>query len=149
MNDYVNAIVDEGNGIAGLELSVFQALMLRDIIDQRVDPRWLTAAFYLRRRDLTAQAVSLYRSVNSGRFHSYQRESIELQNFDDIEYDYEKILSWLIFLLDCEERFLMLFNSCFLSPFSIFYEDLQSNPLAILQKIALEIGSVHSPIPSF
>jgi trehalose 2-sulfotransferase len=47
VNQYVKAIVDEGRGTAGLELSVFQATMLCEMIERPFDPRWLAASFYL------------------------------------------------------------------------------------------------------
>ncbi len=141
VNEYVDAIVDEGPGIAGLELSVFQALMLREMIDGPFDPRWLAATFYLRRRDLAAQAVSLYRSVASGRFHSYQIQPEAVQAFEAVEYDFDGLLKWLQFLIECEQRFDDLFRSCGLSPVPLYYEDFLKDPLGLLQQIAWRLGA--------
>jgi trehalose 2-sulfotransferase len=129
VNEYVDAIVDEGQGIAGLQLSVFQAAMLQEMIDSPFDPRWLKACFYLRRRDLAAQAVSLYRSVVSGRFHSYQSTQQHIQAFKAVEYDHDNIIKWLHFIIDCEQQFSQLFRSCRIRPISLFYEDLLVDPL--------------------
>jgi trehalose 2-sulfotransferase len=136
VNEYVDAIVDEGQGIAGLQLSVFQAAMLQEMIDCPFDLRWLKACFYLRRRDLAAQAVSLYRSVVSGRFHSYQSTPQHIQAFEAVEYDHDSILKWLRFLIECEQRFSELFRSCRIRPISLFYEDLLADPLGMLRQIA-------------
>jgi LPS sulfotransferase NodH len=140
VNDYVDAIVNEGGGVAGLELSIYQALMLSDLLDQTFDPGWLAASFYLRRRDLAAQAISLYRSVSTGRFHSYQNDPEQLQAARSLDYDYQRIRQWLEFLEDCERQFETLFESCGISPTPLFYEDLQANPLGTLQQIAAGIG---------
>jgi LPS sulfotransferase NodH len=141
VNDYVDAIVDEGRGIAGIELSVFQAIMLRELMDTPFDPGWLTAAFYLRRRDLAAQAVSLYRSASSGRFHSYQNAPQAVRAFQALDYDYQSILKWWNFIVESEQRFEALFECCKLSPVELFYEDLQADPLRMLQQIALAVGA--------
>ncbi len=140
INAYVDSIVDEGRGIAGLELSIFQALMLREMIAPSFDPRWLTASFYLRRHDIIAQAISLYRSVVSGVFHSFQSTLQDCKAFSTVEYNYDSLLQWLEFLIDNETRFEFLFRSCNVQPVELFYEDLQNDPLGSLQKIAWELG---------
>ena len=140
INEYVDAIVDEAGGVAGLELSVFQALMLREMIAPSFDPSCLTASFYLRRYDIVAQAISLYRSIASGIFHSYQDTSEEIQTFSQVEYNYENLLKALELLMESEHRFELLFSSCNISPISLLYEDLEVAPLSTLRKIALELG---------
>jgi LPS sulfotransferase NodH len=140
VNDYLDAIVDEGRGVAGLELSVFQAEMLGDLMDGPVDPNWLTAVFYLRRRDLFSQAVSLYRSVASGRFHSYQNSADQIEAFNSTPFDLEKLIEWLNFLILCEKKFAEAFERYRLRPIDLFYEDLVRDPLAMVQKIASAIG---------
>ncbi len=141
VNAYVDEIVDEGRGVAGLELSMQQALLLRGLIDGPFDPSWLKATFYLRRRDIAAQAVSLYRSVVSNRYHSYQRNSPkELRAFANAEYDRERLLGFLGFIIKVERTFGALFKSCGLAPIPLLYEDLEADPLAALRRIALAIG---------
>lgn len=142
VNLYIDDIVDEGNGVAGLELSVHQAIMVRQLLDGPFDPNWLTATFYIRRRDLIGQAISLYRSVGSGLFHSYQDKAEQLKSFASMEYDHDKAIDWLRHIIDSERRFdEELFKSCELSPIPLFYEDLQADPLTVLQMIAQAVGS--------
>ena len=141
INQYIDAVVDEGHGFAGIELSIFQTLMIRELIDQPFDSSWINAYFYLRRYDLASQAVSLYRSATSGRFHSYQFTPQEIHKFNSIEYNHEKLMETLYFLIDCETRFDALFNSCNIKPKPFYYEILQGNPLNVLADLAASIGS--------
>jgi len=145
INAYVDDFIDEGGGVAGIELSVFQAMMLQELIDGPFDPDWLAASFYLRRRDVVAQAISLYKSVSSNRFHSYQDGEVALKAFRDVEYDRDGILHWTRFLLDSERRFEEMFEACRIAPASLFYEDLQSDPLGVLGTIARAVG-VEAPV---
>lgn len=140
INEYVNAIVDEGRGVAGLELSVFQAEMLGELIDGQFDLNWFNAIFYLRRKDLFAQAVSLYRSVASGRFHSYEDTTDKIQAFNSVKFDEEKLIEWLNFLIMCEKKFDELFERHKVQPVNLFYEDIVGNPLLTVQEIASAIG---------
>lgn len=141
INQYIDAIVDEGNGVSGVELSILQALMLRELVDQHFDLSWLNASFYLRRYDLAAQAVSLYRSAMSGRFHSYQCNPLEMRQFNTVEYDHEKLVDTMRYLIDCEDRFDALFTSCNIQPTMLYYEHLQNDPLSVLRRLAAAVGS--------
>lgn len=140
INAYVDQIVDEGHGVAGVELSIFQALMLYELIEQPVDLQPVKAFFYLRRRDIVAQAISLYRSIASQLFHSYERTGESIRRFNEVPYSYEGIWEWLRSLIDDERRFRELFDSCGIAPTSFFYEDLLENPLAILRQISEALG---------
>ncbi len=140
INAYVNAIIDEGQGVAGIQLSCFQAAMLAELIEPEFDPTCLTTCFYLRRRDICAQAVSLYRSVESALFHSYEATPERQAAFAAVPYDTEKLIHWTEFLLESEARFDALFKAAGLSPTPIFYEDLIADPLRVLGHIAANLA---------
>lgn len=140
INAYVDAVVDEGGGVAGLQLSVFQAAMLGELLDGPVDPKWLRAIFYLRRKDLYAQAVSAYRSVASGRFHSYQNSADQIDAFNSVKFDQEKLIEWLNFLIISEKKFAELFERRRVQPIDLYYEDIVLDPLGTLREIASAIG---------
>ena len=146
INDYVNSIVNECNGIAGIELSAYQAIMLRDLLDTNFDPQILSTSFYLRRRDIVSQAVSLYRSISSSRFHSYQNDKHTVDLFNSVEYRYNGILESLNMILDSERIFSELFAECNIIPNYIFYEDLVSDPLAELNKIGWTLGTPYQSV---
>lgn len=141
INEYIESIIDDGNGVAGIELSLFQTLMLHELLDSPFDQSWIAASFYLRRYDLAAQAVSLYRSATSGRFHSYQSKPHEIHQFNSVEYHHDKLVETLYFLIDYEARFDRLFASCNIQPVPLYYEHLQSDPLRVLERLAASIGS--------
>jgi len=94
--------------------------------------------FYLRRRNILAQAISLYRSVESGLFHSYQ-ESGAATPFVAPAYDQEKIAGWLAHIVECEAGFEALFAGCGSAPFALFYEDMLAHPAACLALIEQRI----------
>jgi trehalose 2-sulfotransferase len=140
INRYVEEIVAEGRGVAGLELSVFQARMLCELMEQPVDLNCFKAFFYLRRLDIVAQAVSMHRSVSSGVFHSYQQSAEAEARLRGLEYSYDELLRWLHFLLDCESRMQVLFSDLGIRPVPLVYEDLLSDPLGVLQGISRHLG---------
>jgi trehalose 2-sulfotransferase len=140
INEYVAEIVGEGQGIAGIELSLSQALNLGELIDQPFDPSWFAASFYLRRKNLIAQTISLYRSAVSGVFHSYQDSPEERQVFNAVEFNYSHLLHWLKFLIRCERRFEALFRVYNIRPIPLYYEDIVADPLRALRHIARGIG---------
>jgi hypothetical protein len=149
INAYISSIIDEGPGIAGVQLSVFQALMVSELFNGQFDPNIFSGFFYLRRRDLLSQGISLYRSVASGRFHSYQNKPEEIRAFNEVHYDQNAIVNWITFLLDCESRFSEMFQSCSIRPQPLFYEDLQEDPISILNLISKTLGvEIGSTIPS-
>lgn len=142
INDYLRSIVDEGQGVAGAEVSIFQALMLAELFEGAPEEGILDASFYLRRWDVIAQGISLYRSAKSGRFHSYQTKPEEIRSFQEVKYDADEIAHWIRQIIEYEDLFEKLFEKAGLRPVPIFYEDLQQNPLGHLREIAERIGVI-------
>ena len=135
INAYVDAIVDEAPGVAGVELGILQALQLRELVEEPVPLDRITF-FYLRRRDLLAQAVSYYRSITSGRWHSYEG----CRGERPVDYDRDGIRRCRDELVDKEYGFEMLFRSCGIEPHRLYYEDLAADPLQVLQAMARMLG---------
>lgn len=142
INNYFSAIVDEGNGVAGVELSLHQAEALFSHIEtgQKVD--WPTEVFFLRRRDIVAQAISLYRSISSGRWHSYDAGASEAAKFETCPYDFDEILKWLKYLVQMEHEFLARFAEWSLKPVPLYYEDIVADPIRALNRIALALSEL-------
>ncbi len=79
---------------------------------------------FLRRRDLTAQAVSLYKAQCSGTYHSIQGVSPAL----DVAYDAHAIASWILRLVQQEFGFLRFFDDRNLNVRELWYEELSKEP---------------------
>jgi len=141
INDYLLSIVDEGQGVAGAEISIFQALMLSELLEGPLDPGLLDVTLFLRRIDVVAQGISLYRSVQSGRFHSYQAAPDQIRSFSEVSYQEEEILYWIAQILEYEDKFEQLFERCGFDPIPIFYEDLQCDPMGLLVELAAFLGA--------
>jgi LPS sulfotransferase NodH len=140
VNKYVESIVEEGAGVAGIELSISQTMMVPDLLDEAFDPKLFSATFYLRRRDVIAQAISSYRAGTSGRWHSYQSSPEQMRSFNSVQYDLDALVYTVKVLLETESKFLNIFHDCAISPISLFYEDLQADPLSALREMAVAIG---------
>jgi len=115
------------NGIFGCELPYFHMKMLFELLTiQQVfdkEPIW----FYLRRKNIVLQGISLYRSVESGYFHSVQEENQSKQKFNNISYNEEKIKHWTNHILEIEQKFDLFFKDNSISPIHIYYEDIIDN----------------------
>jgi LPS sulfotransferase NodH len=124
------------NGVVGLELSYFQASCVAEMLEL---PRPRLGEFYLRRKDIIAQAVSLYRSVESGLYHSHQATDDSVTRHAAMEYSEQKIEHWCHHALNDEIAFARLFTRCGIKPKRFFYEDIAQNPDEVLSWIASHI----------
>ena len=138
INEYILAFIrhSETAGIAGIELSWPQIEALSTRALAGVDFSFLSTCFYLRRRDVVAQSISLYRSAASGFFHSYQTLPYLRNQFQEVEYDADAIAGNMVHLIDCENAFEEMFLSCGLTPIRWFYEDLVAAPAKVIQQMA-------------
>jgi trehalose 2-sulfotransferase len=138
INSYIRKTVADyqsQNRIMGLELAFHQTRMLMELLEkpEYVVPR--ITFFYLRRRNLIAQAISLYRSAESGFFHSYQQNPTLRKRFDSVSYSAIQIQRYAKYLVECERQFEDLFQSCSIDPRRFFYEDLRVALMRVLQWI--------------
>ena len=142
INLYIQKVVEQqGNDAAGIELSYYSALKVFELLDGPVDASIFSAAFYLRRRDIVAQGISLYRSATSGFFHSYQTDSDAQARFAGMEYDAEAIKHYIEHLLECELGFERMFADYGIAPLRVYYEDLVAAPGYVLSIMSKLLGT--------
>jgi len=85
---------------------------------------------YLTREDVLAQAVSLYRAIQSGKWSSLHEAQAPVQ------YDATGILQQLQYLTEMMGRWELAFNLLGLHPLRLTYERLMAEPVAVVQQIA-------------
>lgn len=82
-----------------------------------------TTSFFLVRKDIVLQAVSLAKSVTSSVYHSVNAPPEEISRADaDFRYDARTIRFWLKHILDQERRFEDFFQRHGISPLRLSYE---------------------------
>ncbi|CAG9213468.1 Stf0 family sulfotransferase [Burkholderia vietnamiensis] len=123
------------DGCFGIQLSPSQANNVCQMLEDVGHACSVFSHFYLRRRNVVRQAISLYRSVQSGLFHSYQTDEGARGRFDSVEYDNEGIKSWCRHLVEGEIYFERIFALNGIRPERLLYEDLVADPLAQLRRI--------------
>ncbi|MDJ0554397.1 MAG: Stf0 family sulfotransferase [Microcoleaceae cyanobacterium MO_207.B10] len=122
------------NKVFGMELSFFQHQLLCDALETTKKDSSLSLLnpeknkfIYLYRLDLVAQAVSLYRAVETGMFHSAQTNASE-KALVDFKYSDDRIWHWLIHILQQEFGWQQNFSKKCISPLYLTYEEMWSNP---------------------
>jgi LPS sulfotransferase NodH len=139
INDYLRAFSTysvSGNCVAGAQLSWPQTHNLIEAAGGTLSLAPFSAVFYLRRRDLVAQAVSLARSVVSGRFHSWQDAPDLVRAHQTAGYDGAVTLDMYRHLADCELKFEAMFSRCGVTPTRLVYEDFAAAPQSALDAMA-------------
>jgi LPS sulfotransferase NodH len=87
--------------------------------------------FFLRRRDLAAQAISLYKAQRSGTYHSIQGHSTATE----VDYDARAIAGWVLRLVQQEFGFVNYFDGRDLKVRQLWYEELsQESPADIVRQ---------------
>jgi trehalose 2-sulfotransferase len=128
------------NGTAGLKASWFQ---FRNFMDAMTDRAYLAGFkyIYLTRRDLAAQAVSLYKATASSVFHTNISHSEEaLSTLQSLEYDYAKIKEWYLHIVQQEKGWEAYFEENGIHPLRLTYEDIDDDILGVLARIAAFVG---------
>lgn len=128
------------NSVSGLKASWFQFRNFKDCV---TDKNYLLGFkyIYLIRRDLNAQAVSLYRATASNVFHTNIKHSEEAINkLNTLEYDFNEIKKWHKHIVDQEQGWQKFFYENDIVPLCIFYEDIEADILGVLKRIANYIG---------
>jgi LPS sulfotransferase NodH len=149
INAYLQAVAKLSaapNRVAGIQLSWPQLESLSAKAPAPLPIEAFQAVFYLRRKDVLAQAVSLYRSSASGRFHSFQNAADLVQRFDEVAFNADQIIALLAHLLDCERGFEACFAARRIEPIRLYYEDFAEDPTPALTTMAAQLG-VDGPIP--
>jgi trehalose 2-sulfotransferase len=127
-------------GISGIKCSWFQ---FQDFRSAMAHPEVADSFryIYLTRRDLTAQAVSLYRATQTKVFHTNIEHSTEsLTKLDELPYDYEQIKFWRAHIESQECGWQKFFVEKNIFPLCIHYEDVDADVTAVAQRIAAYIN---------
>jgi trehalose 2-sulfotransferase len=124
VDDYISAVShagrDKDTHVFGSELTYFHLAILRDMAKVfKHFPISQTYFFYLRRRDIVQQAISLYRATSTGEFHSVQLDGSPRKT---AEYDSDAIEKWLRHILKQELGFHKVFLRSGITPLTLTYE---------------------------
>lgn len=140
----VMKVIRTPNGVSGLKASWFQ---FDDFRRAMKDPSALLKFrfIHLTRRDLAAQAVSLYRATATNVFHTNVDHPPEaLGQLAALEYDFEKILHWHDHIAAQERGWQAYFDENRIYPLAISYEDIERDVVAVSRRIAGFIGRPHA-----
>lgn len=138
--DQVLKVVRTNNGVSGFKASWFQFNDFRQAME---DPTKLEnfKFIHLTRRDLAAQAVSLYRATETNVFHTNVEHSAEeLSKLATLGYDYTKIEQWCRHIEVQETGWRKYFATHNIFPLTITYEEIDEDVVAVVHRIARYIG---------
>lgn len=142
-------VTKTANNVAGLKTSWFQ---FENFMAAMTDHGYLSGFkyVYLTRRDLSAQAVSLYKAVATNVFHSVQKQSEEsLAKLATLEYDYAAIRYWYDHIIVQERGWQQYFFDHRIFPLHITYEDIEEDIVRVIKRISHYVGvkpeSLHFP----
>jgi len=131
---HIHETTTGANGVFGVQLS-FEHLVHLDALtplSHVVGPQ--ACWFLLRRRNLVAQAISAYKAVATGQYHSYQEARAEAT------YDANVIADTIAAFVDWELGAFQFFRERGLWPIELYYEDIVDEAFSIaLFRNALQI----------
>jgi len=133
-------VVKTANNVSGLKTSWFQ---FENFIAAMDDRSYLDGFkfVYLTRRDLAAQAVSLYKAVSSNVFHSVvAHDEEDLTKLATLEYDYSAIKYWYDHIVVQEHGWQRYFYENRIFPLCLSYEDIEDDILRVMKRIAMYVG---------
>ncbi len=127
------------NGVFGVKASWFQFEMFCGLVDKRDLDGY--RYIYLTRRNLAAQAVSLYKATASNVFHTnikHEREA--LHKLEMLEYDFKKIQRWYWHIALQEQGWKEYFLKHRISPCYITYEEIDEDIESVVKRIGHFVG---------
>lgn len=128
------------NGVSGLKTSWFQFENFMMAIE---DHKYLQGIkyIYLTRRDLAAQAVSLFKAVSSNIFHSVTEPGKDdLATLSLLEYDYSAIKYWYDHIIAQEKGWQQYFYDRRIFPLCLSYEEIEDDIIQVIKRIAIYVG---------
>ncbi|WP_323761819.1 Stf0 family sulfotransferase [Maricaulis sp.] len=133
------------NGITGIELALAHLSWGRQATGRQsiLDPSW--AYFYLRRRNIVRQAISMHVAHQSGVLHSFQLDDDARRVRDAVLYDTPAIRSWIKFLQDEELKWEREFGSLGIEPVRLYYEDITTRPERAVRLFSNVLGLSETP----
>lgn len=136
----VMKVVRTRNGVSGMKASWFQ---FNDFQGALKDPEVFKGFrfVHLTRRDLAAQAVSLYCATASNVFHTnVDHTADERSKLAELQYDFAKIKEWHQHIVMQEKGWRDYFAAHNIFPLAITYEDIEDNVVDVINRIAHYIG---------
>ena len=141
INKYIEYISNTHSSLSktvGLQFSHYQLKVFLEHCEDKKLPQ-ISKHMIIRRKNILAQAISLYRSSESNFWHNYQQGEVR-ENYKNITFDSVKILERLDFLVKEEIKTINYLNSKNLKYLTVFYEDLSDDPISTLDKISMYIN---------
>jgi LPS sulfotransferase NodH len=134
------------NGVSGLELSMAHLIHARmeGGADKLFDRSF--RYFYLRRRNIVRQGLSMRVALHSGVLHSYQLSDEAKAARDAVPFDAVEIRQHIKFLHDEELRWEREFGARHVEPDRIYYEDIIHRPERVLRRFANILGLPETPL---
>jgi len=111
------------NGVFGIEINWYQMSNIIDILNIQHCFRNQIVWFFLRRRNIVSQAISLFIADFTKIFHSYQIDR-EINPPHEPEYDANKIKNNILMFLNEEISSVDYFRNNCIYPIQLFYEDM-------------------------
>lgn len=132
----VMRVVRTRNGVSGIKASWFQFNDFRAAMqDESVFQSY--RYIHLTRRDLAAQAVSLYCATASNVFHTnIEHTESEREKLQALQYDFLKIKEWHEHILAQEQGWRLFFAQHNIFPLSINYEEIEDDVTAVVRRMA-------------
>lgn len=131
---------DPNTGVFGAEISYFHLELMERMASffDVFDPSH-TTFFYLTRRDLAAQAVSLYKATKTQIWNSLEGDVSSKDA--DLAYDEAEVTAWAEHLLQQEQGFERTFAARKLRPIRLAYEDIiDAGPEKVCQFFCRHVG---------
>jgi LPS sulfotransferase NodH len=128
------------NNVAGLKASWFQFNDFKQALGNQEALKKFKY-IYLTRRDLAAQAVSLYKATKSGIFHSdSQTNEEDLKKLSALPYDFAAIKYWYDHIVVQEKGWQHYFYEQNIYPCCIYYEDIEEDLQTVLKRFAIYVS---------
>lgn len=128
------------NGVYGLKASWFQfESFYRSLNDVSCLAKY--RYIYLTRRNLAAQAVSLYKATETNIFHTnIKHDEGNRRALDKLEYDFVKINQWYEHIVMQERGWRNYFLEHKISPCYVTYEEIDEDIGSVVKRIAQFVG---------
>jgi len=129
-------VVRTRNGVSGIKASWFQFNDFRAAMQDESVFRSFRY-IHLTRRDVAAQAVSLYCATASNVFHTnVEHSSSEREKLQTLQYDFQKIKEWHSHILAQEQGWRLYFAQHDIYPLTINYEEIEEDVTAVVRRMA-------------
>jgi len=135
------------NGVSGIEISIAHWLDAKQI--KHAD-KFLNRGmkyFYLRRRNIVRQGISMHIAHQSGVLHSYQLNDEAQTVREAVIYDTHAIRQFIKMIHDEELRWEHEFGALGIEPDRLYYEEIIQRPERVLRRFAHMLGLPETPLP--